>query len=269
MKQCRRWAVEVQRLGRVTTLAAVGLLLLACGEMGGGPGASGSLPAVPAAPTPVPVEPSPTPATERVDLTIRKATLRTAAPNQTELVVDLSIPDACTEARYEVSREGQRVRVQVWGERPVGVLCAQVVREEQLVVPLGFAVSGGFIVELNGVEVTPGEGENVKGEPGSGALEYGPAFVEQVEVRVGEGAARRVVVEVRGSLPDACSELASEPAITIVGHRITIMLEWERPRELVCAQVLRPFSTAVDLGELQPGSYTLVVNDLETTFTVE
>uniref|UniRef100_A0A7C1XPS8 Uncharacterized protein n=1 Tax=Thermomicrobium roseum TaxID=500 RepID=A0A7C1XPS8_THERO len=257
----------------VQTAVILGMLLVvvACGAVRG----SGAV----SQPSPAILQPTVTPPgapgrtvtvpTEQVELAIQKAALRAAGTNEMELVVDVTIPDTCTTARYEIGREGPRVLVRVWGERPTGMVCAQVIREEQLVIPLGMAPSGGFVVELNGVEVALGEDEMVKGEPGTDALERGLPTVDTAEVRVVEDTRRRVVIEVQGTLPDACAELAEQPSVSVADRRVSVLLEWERPRGLMCAQVLRPFTTTVDLGELEPGSYMLVVNDLETTFEVE
>ncbi|MDW8059802.1 MAG: hypothetical protein RMK01_06980 [Thermomicrobium sp.] len=210
----------------------------------------------------------PTPATERVELVIRRSTLQEVGTNQAELVVDVTLPDACTEPRWAVSRDGARVVVELWGERPVGLACAQVIREGTVTVPLGMTLHGGFVVELNGVEIVPGEDVEGSQEPGTNALEYGLAMVEQVEVRVGEGVPAQVEIDVQGSLPDACAELVEDPTIVVEGQRVTVQVEWQRPRDLVCAQVLRPFTTTIPLGAFPPGEYTLVVNDMELTFTV-
>lgn len=256
----------------VQTAVILGMLLVvvACGAVRGSGAVSQPSPAIPQ-PTVTPGAPERTVTvpTEQVELAIQKAALRAAGTNEMELVVDVTIPDTCTEARYEIGREGTRVLVRVWGERPTGMACAQVIREEQLVIPLGVVPNGGFIVELNGVEVALGEDEAVKGEPGTDALERGLVSIDTLEVQVGEKTRRHVVIEVQGTLPDACAELAEQPSVSVADRRVSVVLEWERPRGLMCAQVLRPFTTTVDLGELEPGSYMLVVNDLETTFEVE
>jgi hypothetical protein len=182
-------------------------------------------------------------------------------------VIDLTLPDACTELHHAVTIDGKRIRVEVWGVGPSDQMCAQVLREETLVIPLGVVVNEDWVIELNGVGIDVNS--VAREEPGSGSHEYGYAMIEQVEVRVGDERARQVVVAVEGALPDACAELVESPEVTVDGTRVIVTVQWQRPRGLMCAQVLRPFTTSVDLGELEPGTYTLVVNDLETTFTVE
>ncbi|MCX2727382.1 hypothetical protein OO015_07705 [Thermomicrobium sp. 4228-Ro] len=218
--------------------------------------------ASPGTPSPAVERPSPTPASERIEVSLASASLRDTADGKTELIVQATLPDACTEARHRVGAEGDRIIVEIWGERPVGVACAQVLREVDLTIPLGRAVTDDQTVEVNGMLVA-------RGPLGSGSHEYGAAFVEQVTVHVGNGEPRHVTIEVQGSLPDACSELVENPSVTVRGHEVIVQLQWQRPRDLVCAQVLRPFTTTVDVGNLDPGAYTLSVNDFTTTFTVE
>ncbi len=266
----QRRSNPVRTIARTAVILGTFIVVVACGvtrERGAVPQSSPTIPQ--ATMTPGTAERHGSVSTEQVELAIQKATLHAAGVNEVELLVDVAIPDTCTQARYEIGREGARVLVRVWGERPIGVACAQVIREEQLVIPLGFAPRGGFVVELNGVEVAFGEDETVTSEPGTDALERGPVMVDRVEVRVGGETGRQVVVEVQGVLPDACAELAEQPSVSVVERRVSVLLEWERPRGLMCAQVLRPFTTTINLGELEPGSYTLVVDGVETTFEVE
>ncbi len=253
------------------TLAVLcaGLALAACGTATNASD-RGVIGGTPAAGAPAVIEPTadPGPTMERRGIFFQRVALRESPySNQTELVIDLTLPDACTELHHAVTIDGNRIRVEVWGEAPSDQLCAQVLREETLVIPLGVVVNQDWVVELNGEEIDVSS--VAREEPGSGSHEYGYAMIEQVEVRVGDGRPRQVVVDIQGALPDACAELIESPEVTVDGATVTVTLEWQRPRGLMCAQVLRPFTTTVDLGELEPGTYTLVVNDLETTFTVE
>jgi len=244
-------------------------LLLACtGNTAQSTGA-GSSPTSAAVPSPTSVATPRPAAMERVPIDVQRATLQDTGANQSELLVEVVLPDACSQPRWAVSRDGTRVLVEVWGERPVDVACAQVLREETLTIPLGVALHDGWVVALNGVQLDPGEGIVHSSEPGTGGYDSGLAIVEQVEVRVGEGTPAAVTIEVQGALPDACAELAESPSVTVEGQRITVLLEWQRPRDRLCAQVLRPFTRTIEVGSFAPGTYTLVVNDMETSFTIE
>jgi hypothetical protein len=80
----------------------------------------------------------------------------------------------------------------------------------------------------------------------------------------------RVPVEilVKGSLPDACSEL-HEARQERAGHIINMRLEMRRPQGAVCATVVRPFRFYLQLdGTFEPGSYTIRLNHDVYTFSV-
>lgn len=105
---------------------------------------------------------------------------------------------------------------------------------------------------------------------------YYPAIVEQVHVRQGlfdpaiSADAQEVPVEVllKGSLPDACTELHSvEQERT--GNILRMTLEVRRPQGAVCASVVRPYRFYVELdGDYELGPYTLRVNDQVEPFEV-
>ncbi len=252
--------LEKTRKAVVVAVVAAALVLAACGVAADG---TGGQPA--ASPTPSPV--ATTASTERVELLVQRAQLRRSVAGEAELVATVVIPDTCTEPQHAVSRAESEVLVTLWGERPVGVACAQVISEREIVVPLG-SVAEGSVVRLNGAVVMR-DGTGQAAEPADGEYETGPVYVEEIEVQVGEGLPAPVEVAVRGALPDACSELVEPADITVEGTRVTVRLASQRPRDLMCAEVLRAFDTTLDLGTFEPGTYTLVVNDLETTFVVE
>ncbi len=252
--------LEKTRKGVVVAIVAAALVLAACGGAADG---AGGQPAANPTPSQVPT----TGSTERVELQVQQAMLRQPGAGETELVAVVVIPDTCTEPRHAVSRADSEVLVTLWGERPVGVACAQVISEREIVVPLG-SVAEGTVVRLNGAVVMRDDTGGAE-RPADEEHATGPVYVEEIEVRVGEGRPAPVEVVVRGALPDACSELVEPATITVEGTQVTVRLASQRPRDLMCAQVLRPFETTLDLGVFEPGTYTLVVNDLETTFVVE
>jgi hypothetical protein len=69
-----------------------------------------------------------------------------------------------------------------------------------------------------------------------------------------------VEVLVKGSLPDACTEL-HDVEQRRVGHLISVELAMRRPRGGVCATVVRPYRFYMMLeGTYEPGPYTLKLN---------
>lgn len=77
-----------------------------------------------------------------------------------------------------------------------------------------------------------------------------------------------VTVTVAGTLPNPCYNLLP-PEQSIEGSTITIRLTM-RPVGRMCAQVIKPFEETlpVEVTGLAPGQYTLVVNDVNTSFTL-
>ena len=106
----------------------------------------------------------------------------------------------------------------------------------------------------------------------SGSYFYYPAVLDTVHVRPAPftpgHSAVPVEILVKGSLPDACTEL-NEVRQERFGHLIEIELETRRPQRAVCAMVIRPFRFYLELeGEYVPGDYTLKLNDRVYPFTV-
>lgn len=162
----------------------------------------------------------------------------------------------------------------------------------RLFAPVGILLAA-ILVSCAGskeVEVSPDEqyGHRFEGEgpegrrtvdvtPAEGADEYfySPAVIDTVHVRPApftsdqaEGGQVPVEVLVKGSLPDACTEL-HEVDQTRSGHIVDLRVEMRRPRRAVCATVVRPYRFYVKLDGLYgPGSYTLKVNDRPYPFAV-
>lgn len=104
---------------------------------------------------------------------------------------------------------------------------------------------------------------------------YYPAVVDTVHARhasfqsdVVENGRVPVEILVKGSLPDACSEL-HDARQERSGHIIKMRVEMRRPQGAVCARVIRPFRFYQTLdGTYAPGSYTLKLNGWVHTFSV-
>lgn len=117
------------------------------------------------------------------------------------------------------------------------------------------------------VEVTPPES-------GQRYFFY-PAVLDTVQVRpaffdseMAENDQVPAEVLVKGSLPDACTEL-HDVSQERFGHIIEVQLQTRRPQGAVCARVIRPFRFYLALeGMYGPGSYTLKINDKVVPFTV-
>ena len=104
---------------------------------------------------------------------------------------------------------------------------------------------------------------------------YYPAVLDTIHVRPAlfesELAANDQVpvdVLVKGSLPDACTELHDVKQERF-GHIIQVRLETRRPQGAVCATVIRPFRFYFKLdGMYGPGSYNLKINGKNVPFSI-
>lgn len=100
-------------------------------------------------------------------------------------------------------------------------------------------------------------------------MEAGPLFVDDVSAEAGDDGS--IEVTLTGNFPNACS-VVGESTTTVDGNTITVEIGSAKPVDVMCAQQLTPFeeTTTIEPEEpLAPGEYTLVVNERDTTFTVE
>ena len=86
--------------------------------------------------------------TQRFPLQIAQIQLRVMESSPVQGI----IPDACSTVREpEVSRSGNTISIQIFGERRRDRACAQVVRVYQQSIPLGALQPGDYVLHVNGV----------------------------------------------------------------------------------------------------------------------
>jgi hypothetical protein len=92
--------------------------------------------------------------------------------------------------------------------------------------------------------------------------------VEAVELRQLESLPIQIQLFIKGNLPDECEyELVATQARE--GQMIRVTLEGQRPVDLPCSTAIQPVIYTLRLeGGFEPGGYTLVVNDYQTSFSV-
>lgn len=91
--------------------------------------------------------------------------------------------------------------------------------------------------------------------------------IQHVDILIAESSPPQVTARVIGIIPDSCTT-AREPEISRDGSTITIKIIGERPDGVACAQIISSYEKSVALGSLDPGSYTLHVNNLTQVFGV-
>ena len=115
---------------------------------------------------------------------------------------------------------------------------------------------GGVVGGGGGVDPGPGQPTLVIPKPGQ--LDVHDVSVEQLSAKV---AARHVVVNARWwSGVEPCSVLDSV-AVQREAQRITVAVrEGSSARDVACIEIAMLKVTAIDLGELEPGDYTIVAS---------
>ncbi|KCZ73543.1 hypothetical protein ANME2D_00613 [Candidatus Methanoperedens nitroreducens] len=104
----------------------------------------------------------------------------------------------------------------------------------------------------------------------TGEFIYGNATVEDIEIMVLESFPVQVNVNVKGYLPDSCTEIHK---ITQEkdGNTFLVNITTVRPADAICAQVIVPFEEKIslDVYGLKAGVYNVIVNDVKGTFELE
>jgi inhibitor of cysteine peptidase len=110
------------------------------------------------------------------------------------------------------------------------------------------------------------------GDSGDQTPTPGLAGVESIEIMLLESFPVQVNVVVRGNLPDSCTEIAEiDQGTDLEDETFWVEITTVRTTDEPCAQVLVPFqeSVPVDVQGLPAGTYTVDVNGVEGTFTLE
>lgn len=95
----------------------------------------------------------------------------------------------------------------------------------------------------------------------------GRAYISTASVRTTD---EGTFLDVTGELADPCTEISAVEQ-TRAGTRLLITIETERDPDLMCATVLQPFEDSYELNtaDLEPGEYTLVINELEVPWAYQ
>ena len=181
--------------------------------------------------------------------------------------------DGCT-SLHSVTQafDGERIIVTVNTLRDPEAMCTMALVPFTYTIPLNIAglEAGEYTVEVDGVTatLTLSEEDEVTIPRGyfgiaEDEMVVGRAMVEQVEVLILESYPVQINVVIEGYLGDGCTEL-SGIAQSVEGNRIYLTVYTERPVDAICTLALVGFEETVslDLTELEPGEYTIVVHNV-------
>lgn len=98
----------------------------------------------------------------------------------------------------------------------------------------------------------------------------GRAYVDKVDILVMESFPVQINAHVIGNLPDGCTSVGNITT-TYEENVFTIVIETNRPADRMCTEALVPFEQTVplDVNGLLAGTYTVDVNGVTTTFTLD
>ena len=96
--------------------------------------------------------------------------------------------------------------------------------------------------------------------PGESGMNRGEVFVDSAQLMILESFPPQYMLQVIGSLPTPCHLVRATIAEPDAQKRINVDLYSLVDPDQMCSQVLEPFQTAINLGSLPQGSYTVVLN---------
>lgn len=101
-------------------------------------------------------------------------------------------------------------------------------------------------------------------------LDISEALVDSVSVQIMESFPVQAQVSVAGTLRNGCEEIY-EILSRRDGSTFYITLNAAQPQDAVCTQVVREYSEVfpLDIEGLPAGTYTVIVNGVSTTFTLD
>lgn len=125
------------------------------------------------------------------------------------------------------------------------------------------AVSGGSIINRdtdNQSVSEPGKRSPLEPIPGEENMSRGAVMISRSDLLIMESYPFQIALEIEGELPSPCHYLRADVSDPDAQNRIQVELYSLSEPEIVCIQVLEPFTTNISLGSFQDGSYTVWLN---------
>ncbi len=196
-------------------------------------------------------------------------------PVQVHAIVRGGLPDGCTEiAQASASRSGDAFSITLTTRRPADQECTQALVPYEQTVPLDVAnlPAGNYVVRADDVMVTFALSMDNRppAEPtgGSGQVVRGLAPVQRIAVLQAGSPGGQPQIEIDGYLPDGCTQI-SAISDHLQGSTIKVVVETERPADLLCTQMIEPFQTTYTLTSIPGrGTYTIDANGAVAQITI-
>jgi len=97
-------------------------------------------------------------------------------------------------------------------------------------------------------------------KPGDDQMTRGNVFIEESGIVLLESYPVQVKLQLVGNLPTPCHELRAVVSLSEDGEGVEVELYSLSDPDLMCTQVLEPFSASIPLGNYTEGSFTVWVN---------
>ncbi len=219
--------------------------------------------------------------TRQYDIVIEDARLVTTASGPA-LVLSGYIPDGCNfPVSTGISHDGNTIRVDVFRTGPVDAVCPQVITPYSDTIPMPELPPGMYTIHVHDTTfeaALPGAGarptpappqfEPTPAPPLSRDAQRSYPIITDVQVKVLESYPAQVMLHVTGQFRDGC-ELPVTVEQQRSGDVVSITIWRTQPVNVVCPMVLQPFEHTIKLdSSFEFGTYTVIVNDFSTTFTV-
>jgi inhibitor of cysteine peptidase len=211
-------------------------------------------------------------------------------PVQINLLVKGNLPDGCTELdqiNVVFEEASNTFDVDITTQRPADAMCTEALVPFEETIPLDVQglPAGTYTVDVNGITevftlnvdnvLPPSEGDDTPlpstPVPDQKAT-LGQANVERIEILKLESFPVQVNVVAMGNLPDGCTEIDEIYQWRDMDtHTLNVEITTRRPADAMCTLALVPFEETIELDvyALPAGTYTVNVNGVADTFTLE
>lgn len=98
-------------------------------------------------------------------------------------------------------------------------------------------------------------------KPEDANLSRGNVFIEEKGLLIRESYPPQVALGISGSLPNPCHELRAAIELPDVENKINVEVYTVVDPNMICTEVLKPFSQTIELGTFPNGHYSVWVND--------
>jgi inhibitor of cysteine peptidase len=204
-------------------------------------------------------------------------------PLQIHAMVTGTTGDGCTELdEITTTRDENTFYIDITTLRPAAAICDSIAVPFEEIVSLNVygLPAGDYIVDANGQtalftlqtdNILPEPSETLQPDPGGGlpgdGYLYGLAHVTSIEV-FPQAQPPGAAVLISGWLSTPCVEIYNYRE-ELFGSTIHLTVETREPVGAACIQVIQDFTEQYTLQQLpSSGTYTLVVNDVATQFTI-